>query len=414
MSETAVSEISHLVGDELTLDVGAVAHGGHCVARTPAGQVVFVRHALPGERVVAEVTEVHRGYLRADTASVLVASADRVPPPCPFAGRCGGCDFQHVTPAAQRELKAAVVREQLVRLAGLPVAEVDELGVRVEELPGGPLGWRTRVRYTVDAAGRAGLLAHRSHEVIPVDRCRIAHPALQELPVTGRSWPDDDHVSVVASTAGDVAVLGDRSGLRSGPRTVRERALGRDWRLDVDSFWQAHPGAPDALCAAVLELLDPKPTERAWDLYGGAGLFAAALARTAGEVTLVESDRTGAEAARDNLADLPGVRVVRSTVERFRPGYPPDLVVLDPPRAGAGAAVVRTIVRSAPRAVAYVACDPAAFARDVATFRAAGWRLTALRAFDAFPMTHHVECVGLLVPHHGGPAGAQHGGAAVK
>jgi tRNA/tmRNA/rRNA uracil-C5-methylase (TrmA/RlmC/RlmD family) len=356
---------------------------------------------LPGERVVAEVTEVHRGFLRADTVSVLVASTDRVAPPCPYAGRCGGCDFQHVAPAAQRELKAAVVREQLVRLGGLPVAEVDELGVRVEELPGGPLGWRSRVRYTVDAAGRAGLLAHRSHEVIPVDRCRIAHPALQELPVTGREWPADDHVSVVASTAGDVAVVGDRSGLLSGPQTVRERALGRDWRLDVDGFWQAHPAAPEALSEAVLELLDPKPGERAWDLYGGAGLFAAALARAVGPdglVTLVESDRVSVEAARANLADLLGVRVVRSTVERFRPPYPPDVVVLDPPRAGAGASVVRTVAGASPRAVAYVACDPAAFARDVATFRAAGWRLAALRAFDAFPMTHHVECVGLLVP----------------
>jgi len=386
---------------QLVLDVGAVAHGGHCVARTPDGQVVFVRHAVPGERVVAEVTEVHRGYLRADAVSVLVASADRVAPPCPYSGRCGGCDFQHVTPAAQRELKAAVVREQLVRLAGLPVAEVEALGVRVEELPGGPLGWRTRVRYTVDAAGRAGLLAHRSHEVIPVDRCRIAHPAIQDAAVTGREWPDDDHVSVVAPTVGDVTVLGDRSGLLSGPLTVRERALGREWELDPDGFWQVHPAAPEVLSATVLELLDPKPGERAWDLYGGAGLFAAALAQAVGpegRVTLVESDRASVSAARSNLADLVAVWVVRSTVERFRPPYPPDVVVLDPPRAGAGASVVRTIAGSSARAVAYVACDPAAFARDVATFRAAGWRLAALRAFDAFPMTHHVECVGLLMP----------------
>jgi tRNA/tmRNA/rRNA uracil-C5-methylase (TrmA/RlmC/RlmD family) len=387
-----------VIGEALTLDVGPVAHGGHCVARTGDGRVVFVRHALPGERVVAEVTDERRGYLRADTVSVLVASRDRVAPPCGYAGRCGGCDFQHASPAAQRELKAAVVREQLARLGGLSGAELDDLAVRVEELPGGPLGWRSRVGYTVDAAGRAGLLAHRSHEVVPVDRCLIAHPSIQALPVTEKEWPADDRVTAVASYAGDVTVLGSTSGVVSGPATVRERAVGRDWRLPAETFWQVHPAAPDALVEAVLEVLRPAPGERAWDLYGGAGLFSAALAGAGATVTLVESDRTAVAAAKENLADLPTVHIVRSTVERFRWRERPDVVVLDPPRSGAGTSVVRTVVAARPRAVAYVACDPAAFARDVAGFRAAGWRLAGLRAFDAFPMTHHVECVGLLAP----------------
>jgi tRNA/tmRNA/rRNA uracil-C5-methylase (TrmA/RlmC/RlmD family) len=388
----------------MILDVGPIAPGGHCVARTAEGQVVFVRHALPGERVRVEVTEEHPGYLRADAVEVLSASPDRVAPPCPYAGVCGGCDFQHVAPAAQRELTAAVVREQLTRLAGLSVAEVEALGVRVAELPGGPLGWRTRVRYTVNAAGQAGLLAHRSHQVVPVDRCRIAHPVLQDLPVTAREWPEDNEVSVAVSATGEVAVVGDKSGLLTDRKMLRERALGRDWRVGVDGFWQVHPAAADTLAQAVLELLRPQPGERAWDLYGGAGLFAAALAAAVGpdgSVVLVESDRAGAEAARENLADLGNVEVVRSSVERFRPPYPPDVVVLDPPRAGAGGTVVRTLVAARPRAVGYVSCDPASFSRDVATFARAGWRLAALRGFDAFPMTHHVELVGLLVPENG-------------
>ena len=286
-------------------------------------------------------------------------------------------------------------------MAGLSGAEIDDLGVRVEELPGGALGWRSRVRYAVDAGGRAGLLAHRSHEVVPIDRCRIAHPSIQALPVTGTQWPLDDHVSVIASTGGDVTVRGSATGLVSGPATVRERAVGRDWELPAEDFWQVHPSAPDTLGTAVLDLLQVKAGERGWDLYGGAGLFSAVLAQAvgaSGAVTLVESDRSGVEAARRNLADLPHVTVVRSSVERFRWRDGPDVVVLDPPRAGAGATVVRTIIGSGARAVAYVACDPAAFARDVATFRSAGWRLARLRAFDAFPMTHHIECVGLLLP----------------
>jgi tRNA/tmRNA/rRNA uracil-C5-methylase (TrmA/RlmC/RlmD family) len=362
----------------LTLDVGPVAHGGHCVARAPDGRVVFVRHALPGERVVAEVTEERRGYLRADAVSVLLPAAGRVTPPCGYAGWCGGCDFQHVDPAVQRELKAAVVAEQLRRLAGV------ERAVTVEELPGGPLGWRTRVRYSVDGEGRAGLLAHRSHDVVPVDRCLIAHPDIQVPPATGGT--------AVASSGGDVVVDGE-------PGTVTEFAVGRRWRLPADVFWQVHPDAPDVFAEAVLQFLDPRPGERAWDLYGGAGLFSAVLAGALGPdgaVTLVESDRAAVAAARENLADLPTIHCVRSTVERFRPADRPDLVVLDPPRSGAGAAVVGRVVAARPRAVAYVACDPAAFARDVATFRAAGWELAGLRAFDAFPMTHHVECVGLL------------------
>jgi tRNA/tmRNA/rRNA uracil-C5-methylase (TrmA/RlmC/RlmD family) len=366
-----------VIGDRIELTVGPVAPGGYFVARTTPGQV-------------AEVTEEHPGYLRADAVTIVEPSADRVAPPCPYAGACGGCDFQHVAPAVQRELKAAVVREQLTRLAGLSAAEVQALGVRVTELPGGPLGWRTRVRYTVDATGRAGLLGHRSHEVVPVDRCRIAHPAIQAQPVTSTGWPDDDHVSVVVSGTGEVLVYGDRTGT---PGTVRERAVGREFEVDADGFWQVHPAAAEALVQAVLDLLQPRPGERAWDLYGGAGLFAAALAQT-GPVVLVESDKAGAEAAR---ANVPEADVVRSTVERFRPPYPPELIVLDPPRAGAGAAVVRAVTAAQPRAVAYVSCDPASFGRDVATFRKQGWRLAALRAFDAFPMTHHVECVGLLL-----------------
>ncbi|MEU4567687.1 TRAM domain-containing protein [Micromonospora sp. NPDC023956] len=398
--------------ERIELTVGAVAPGGHCVARLD-GQVVFVRHALPGERVVAEVTEVHRGFLRADAVTVLQAAPQRVEPPCPYAGpgRCGGCDLQHVAPQTQREWKAAVVREQLTRLGGLTDAEVDALDPQVAPLPGGPLGWRSRVRYTVDAAGRAGLLKHRSHEVVPIDRCLIAHPAVQELPVLATGWPAAETVEVVASTGGDVTVTAVAEGVTTpvrGPDPVHEVAAGRDWTLPVAAFWQVHPAAADTLVTTVLELLGPRPGETAWDLYGGAGLFAAALAGRVGprgRVTLVEAAADGVRAARENLADTDRVEVVPARVEtalaRRRITGPVDVVVLDPPRSGAGARVVRDLVAAGPRAVAYVACDPAAFARDVRTFAAAGWRLADLRGFDLFPMTQHVELVGLLLP----PAG---------
>ncbi|WBB81768.1 TRAM domain-containing protein [Micromonospora sp. WMMD882] len=401
--------------ERVELTVGAVAPGGHCVARVD-GQVVFVRHALPGERVVAEVTEARRGFVRADAVTVVEAAPQRVEPPCPYAkpGGCGGCDLQHVAPEAQLDWKTSVVREQLTRLGGLTDAELAALDVRVAALPGGPLGWRSRVRYAVDAAGRAGLLKHRSHEVVPVARCLIAHPAIRELPVLstdGVRWPAADTVETVASTGGDVTVTAYADGAAtpvSGPRAVRETAAGRRWELPAGAFWQVHPAAADTLVTAVLDLLDPRPGESAWDLYGGAGLFAAALADRVGptgRVTLVEAAEEGVRAARANLADLPRVEVVPARVEtalaRRRITGPVDVVVLDPPRSGAGVRVVRDLVAARPRAICYVACDPAAFARDVRAFTGAGWRLAALRGFDLFPMTRHVELVGLLTPPDG-------------
>jgi tRNA/tmRNA/rRNA uracil-C5-methylase (TrmA/RlmC/RlmD family) len=392
-------------GDLVDVTVGAPAHGGHCVARIggPHGRVVFVRHALPGERVTVEITELHRGYLRGDAVEIHEASPDRVEPPCRYAhpGGCGGCDLQHATGSAQLDWKTAVVREQLARPGGLTPEQIDDLAVRVQPLPGGLLGWRSRVRYAVDAAGRAGLLQHRSHQVVAVDHCRIARPELQKLDVTSRNWPDANAVEVIASSGGDVVVLPQPSD-QTAP-DVLEVAAGRQWQVPAEGFWQVHPAAADTLVTAVLELLRPAEGEVAWDLYGGAGLFAAAVAeRTRARMTVVESSPVGVAAARANLADLDGIEVVAAKVEvalaRRRVTGPVDLVVLDPPRTGAGARVVRAIVAAGPRAVAYVACDPAAFARDVATFAEAGWRLAELRGYDCFPMTQHIECVGLLSP----------------
>jgi tRNA/tmRNA/rRNA uracil-C5-methylase (TrmA/RlmC/RlmD family) len=399
--------VEDLDGATLELTVGRVAHGGYCVARNEDGRVVFVRHALPGERVRAVVTEVRSGFLRADAVEILSASADRVEPPCPWAGpdRCGGCDFQHASLTTQRELKAAVVSEQLVRLAGLSTEDVHALAIRVSPLAGcdDGLGWRTRVGYTVDSDGRAGLLKHRSHEVVAIDRCRIAHPLIQSAPVLGVVWPEVSTVDVIASGAGEV-VLSSSGQVISGPARIHEHAVGREWTVPAHAFWQVHPAAADTLAAAVVELLAPRPAERAWDLYGGVGLFAAALAPrldATGRITVVEADAKAAAAAVRNLRDLTTVTVLHGDVARAlaNPRWRAvDVVVLDPPRTGAGRGVVDSIIARSPRAVAYVACDPAALARDVRAFRDHGWRLAELRAFDLFPMTHHVECVALLTP----------------
>ena len=394
-----------LVGETYDVHADRVAHGGFVVARHE-GVVVFVRHALPGERVRVLVTEGEEGdrFLRADAVEVLDASPDRVAPPCPFSGPglCGGCDFQHVALPAQRALKAAVVSEQLQRLAQLDV----DVAVGSLDEPDGPghdtgLGWRTRVQWAVDDAGRPGLRRHRSHDVVPVDDCPIAHPDLP--PVAGAEWPDATGVEAIVSSTGEqlrLVTTRDGTTFADDPLQLHERAAGRDWQVTGSGFWQVHPRAADTLVAAVLDGLAPRPGERAVDLYAGVGLFSAALAGAVGptgHVLAVESDEIAVDDALGNLADLHHVSVLRERVDRALVDAPPaDLVVLDPPRTGAKRDVVAAIAALGPRAVAYVACDPAALARDVAFFSEQGYALESLRAFDLFPMTHHVECVAVL------------------
>jgi tRNA/tmRNA/rRNA uracil-C5-methylase (TrmA/RlmC/RlmD family) len=322
-----------------------------------------------------------------------------------------------VDPAAQRTLKATVVQEQLARLAGLP-----DVDVPVEELPGGPLRWRSRARFAVDRSGAAGLRRHRSHDVVVLDDCPITvEPAAQA--VLGRRWPGAGAVDVSVDSRGAVTTTRlDRRGQPTSSRVVRpggelpeepsaraeRHAGGRDWEVEGTGFWQVHPAAADALVAAVAGFADVRAGETVLDLYAGAGLFGGVLAPVVGahgRVVCVESEEAACAAAAANLAGLPQAEVWQGDVDAegldellAELGSAPDVVVLDPPRAGAGQAVSRLLARTGARAVVYVACDPAALARDVAAFAEGGYRLAAVRGFDAFPMTAHVECVALLVP----------------
>jgi tRNA/tmRNA/rRNA uracil-C5-methylase (TrmA/RlmC/RlmD family) len=308
------------------------------------------------------------------------------------------------------------VREQFARLAGL-----EDVPVTVEELPGGPLRWRSRARFAVDRSGAPGLRRHRSHDVVVLDDCPITvEPAASA--VLQRRWPGAGAVDVSVDSTGAVTTTRlDRRGRPTTSRVVRtggdlpeepagraeRRAGGRDWEVEGTGFWQVHPAAADALVAAVAGFAEVRPGETVLDLYAGVGLFGGALAPAVGEtgrVVCVESDPGACAAADANLAGFPQAEVWEGDVDAegltglLADVGGPDVVVLDPPRAGAGQAVSRLLAAAGARAVVYVACDPAALARDVAVFAAAGYRMAAVRGFDAFPMTAHVECVALLVP----------------
>lgn len=385
---------------ELVLDTEAPANGGSCVARHD-GRVVFVRYALPGERVRARVTEQRGSYWHADAVEILQAAPERIEPLCPVAGvdGAGCCDLSFAEPQAARVLKGAVVANQLARLGNHqwdgPAEPVGS---------GAPVGWRTRVQLDVGPDGRAGLHRYHSTELVSDLRCaQLPGGMLDGL--DGPRWRPGDRLHVVLDDDGRRHVRsagaerGDSTMVEGGPTTV-QRVGERVWRLPVTAFWQAHRDAAAVYSALVQQWLGGSGARRAWDLYGGAGLFAASLAEVVGpngQVITVDTARSASGAARAALADLP-VRVVAESVRRFLANQTrvADVAVLDPPRAGAGRGVIDQLAVAGVRQVVHIGCEAASFARDIGLYRSHGYRVAELRVFDAFPLTHHVECFALL------------------
>ncbi|WP_328857819.1 TRAM domain-containing protein [Williamsia herbipolensis] len=415
------------------------AHGGAMVGRDE-GRAVFVRGALPGERVLVEVTEDrHRSYCHAVVVEVVEPSAHRIDPVCAAAAAGAGCcDLSFATDDHARDIKATVLREQLERLGGwsadaLRAAGVDAVGVASL---GAPTHWRTRVRMPVDAAGVVGVHAPASDAVVTGARC--AQPIVGLLDgLDAHSWTPGAEVVAVAGDDGVMHLTelvmspatpargrsgrgrDDRRGraqrARAGRSVTREtvvagsdtavhRVGGRTWLLPVTGFWQAHRSAPTRYGELVAEMAArhaPTATS-AWDLYGGVGVFAGALCDaidTLTSVVVVEADAAATAAARATYADDDRVAVYRGPVDAALANLPaPDVVVADPPRSGAGRSVVEGICAAAPALVVHVGCDAATFARDLGTYRELGYRPVELVGLDAFPLTHHVEAIAALVP----------------
>lgn len=404
------------------LEIDGITHGAEGVARLPEGKVCFVPYALPGERVRARVVDDRKRWARAELVEVIDPSPNRVEPPCPYAGPwpaaggdpCGGCALQHAEPSAQRALKRRVLVEQLERLAGLVDPPVGEM------VATGPSGYRSRARFSVTAEGALGFTAPRSHRVRPIDRCLLLTEGAQALrDAAGDAWQGAESVSVHAGTRGggllvrpgpgalpplppgDVPVAvqdrGPAVALRGDPTAIEEVA-GLSLRVSASAFFQAGPEAAAALVGAVRQAAGSVAGRRVADLYGGVGLFSAALAADGARVTLVESDPAAVHDALVNLAGA-NAEVVDGDVADWLasgPGPPPDVVVLDPPREGAGPAVCRDVASWGVPRVVYVSCDPAALARDVATLAEGGLGLVEATPVDCFPHTAAIETVAVF------------------
>lgn len=390
------------VGEKIRVVIEKVAHGGHFIARYE-GAVIFVRHAIPGEECDIEITSTGSSFNRADVVEVISPSADRVSAPCRFAHRngCGGCDFQHISLARQRNLKSDVITEQFSRIAKM------DLSVEVEEVAG-PLGWRTRCSAVTTKAGALGFYQARSHKIIPVDDCRILVPEMRYSELAQHGAKGDQRIEISISSTGERTIATansrDESPLRvsDGPDVAHYTVGESTFEVSQKSFWQSHKDAPRVLTEAVLQYAELGEGEHVLDLYGGVGLFAASFLPKIGEsgsVDIVEGSKSATADAARNFAGKNNVKIYTGDVARLIPRFSSaDVIVLDPPREGAGREVTEHCARLAPRTIIYVACDPAALARDTAYLLDAGYRLESMRAFDLFPMTHHIESVAKFVP----------------
>jgi tRNA/tmRNA/rRNA uracil-C5-methylase (TrmA/RlmC/RlmD family) len=399
------------VATQFVLTTGAAANGGSCVARHD-GRVVFVRYALPGETVRVRITAEKEAYWHAEAVEILDPSPDRIASLCPIAGPDGAgcCDLAFAEPEAARILKGQVVLNQLDRIADYQ----PEHPLSVELIgAGGPTGWRTRVRMKVGFDRRAGYHRYHSSDLVTAPDCGQLPPGML-AGVNDRVFPPEAEVHVVVDDDGQRHVVragpwqGRRQGfprpnveVLEGTRESVQRVGDRVWHIPVTGFWQPHRDAARVYSELVAAWADLTPGMTAWDLYGGAGVFAAALAQGVGEigqVLTIDMSRAASRAAAAALSDLPQVTVANGSVRRVLSGLRerPDVTVLDPPRAGAGKEVIALLAAAGAPRVIHFGCEVASFARDVGLYRQHGFAVKELRVFDAFPLTHHVECVALL------------------
>ncbi|MFN3004649.1 class I SAM-dependent RNA methyltransferase [Mycolicibacterium wolinskyi] len=394
--------------NELTLTTGPAANGGSCVARHE-GRVVFVRYALPGETVRVRVVDERGSYWRAEVVEVIEPSPDRVDSLCPIAGvdGAGCCDLAFADPAATRRLKGAVVANQLERLGGYHWR--DEDAAAAESVgASGATGWRTRVRLDTTADGRAGFHRYHSAELVTDLGCaQLPDGLMTGLADTRWAGGAQLHIALDSDGVRHVVQSGPKNGRKSPTRVVEgdyeavQRVGQRVWRVPVTAFWQAHRDAAALYSELVAGWAQLQPGMTAWDLYGGAGVFAAALAERVGEsgrVVTVDTSRGASRSARTALADLPWVSVVTDSVRRALSGQdrPADVAVLDPPRTGAGREVIDQLAGAAVRRIIHIGCEAASFARDVGLYLSHGYAVEEIRVFDSFPLTHHVECIAVL------------------
>jgi len=423
------------------VEIGKPVYGGAFLARIE-GKAVFVPLALPGEQATVRITENKPGYATAEIEALVTHAAERIAPPCPHFGICGGCHYQHTSYAQQLEFKQAILRETLER-AGV------QIPTSMGFLAGDPWHSRNRIRLAFDGGGNPGYRSRRSHEIVPISECPIAAPLLVAAAETVAElaraatpsfrpreialFCDADESSLVASffvanaakirfeelarslqqkipaLVGAELVLESRAakrGLAQPPRTIAQwgapslhyQAAGFDYRVDHGAFFQVNRWLVDEL---VNQVTAGHKGALAWDLFAGVGLFARKLTSSFTRVVAVESAPASTKALAANLKGTRAAPVRATTVDFLRrqskgaqdKSAIPDLIVVDPPRTGLGTETCALLGEVAAPAIAYVSCDPATLARDLHALTRSGYNIQSITLADLFPQTFHIETI---------------------
>jgi len=382
--------------DIITLNIGAIAHGGHFIARHNS-QVIFVRHAITDEVAVVKITSVNSKIAFGDAIKILKISKDRVASPCKYSspGKCGGCDFQHISITAQIKFKKFIIHDQFKRIANIDI-EVNVISVE----PDSGLNWRTRFDFSISENGKIGLYSSGTKEITKIDKCLIAVNTINKLDIFKRKWKGLDRLKISTSSSNQVNI--HRSGKNlSGPTQLNEIIGENLYNISPGSFWQSHKNAPKILIEKIIEFANLKLGDCVCDLYGGVGLFSVPILKkigTTGKVHLIESDKSCIKDARRIFEKNENAIIHFGKVEqKIGKIKNIDVIILDPPRNGAGKQVINQIIDKGPRSIIYVSCNPASLARDTKILLANTYSLDKIIGIDLFPMTQHIECVSLFV-----------------
>lgn len=399
MVETTQTSIT--AGARITIPLTEIAFHGASIGRTDDGQVVMADYGIPGELSEVEIEKVKRHYLLARVVEPVVASEDRVEPPCPYFGTCGGCQWQHIAYERQLELKRHVVSEQLRRIGKFDDVVVSEMVPSAR-----PYGYRNNARFTTNTDGELGYISRpgAGRRFMRIDRCLIMDDTINDALATLQGRAKVKHQVVVRYGANTDQLLIQQDLTELAPEVpsaqthYEEELLGTRFRVAASSFFQTNTLQAEELARLAIERMALTGDQVVVDAYAGVGTFAILVAPFARRVIAIEESKTAMEDAEVNLQGFTNVEYHHGKVEKLLPelDIEPDVILLDPPRTGMDSRAIGGILKHRPRRIVYVSCDPATLARDLRIIVDGGYRLLDVTPVDMFPQTYHIECVASL------------------